>query len=127
MSKSRNTRQKEEISRIAAGFEGFFTSDDILARLRKKGSDISRATVYRYLKSLNRAGIIHRFTCGRRRVYSNKNRNHCHFICHICGKTEHFEVKKIDFIKEGEMGHACHFQLDVHGVCRKCLASAAKE
>jgi len=123
--KSRNTRQKEAIEAIAKNMEGFFTTEDLFLRVKSKERGIGVATVYRSLKRLGTEGAIHSYSCGRRRIYSTEAGNHCHFICSRCGKTDHFSLKNIDFIKNSVRGKACHFQVDVHGICEKCMRAEA--
>ena len=124
---SRKTKQKEQIKDAARGFNRFFSAEDLYSKAKKKNDAIGIATVYRSLKDLDKHGDVHSYICGKRRLYSTENSNHCHFICHKCGRTEHFKLKKIDFIKFGEIGQACHFQVDVHGICKKCLESAKSQ
>ncbi len=118
--KSRKTRQKEQIEAAAEAFGRFFTADELHERISRDGR-IGIATVYRSLKSLNRRGKLHCYVCGKRRIYSKDKSSHCHFICRKCGRIAHFEPGKIDFISGMDIGQPCHFQLDVHGVCRACL------
>jgi Fe2+ or Zn2+ uptake regulation protein len=123
--KSRQTKQKEQIEMAISCFNGLFTAEDLLDSVRKGNKTIGIATVYRLLKSLDRQGKVHSYLCSRQKLYSRYNENHCHFICHRCGRTEHLELKKLDFIKlDTGLGQACHFQLDIHGVCKKCLENS---
>ena len=52
--------------------------------------------------------------------FSHTN-NHSHFICEKCGIKKHIDIKNIDFIKKNIPGSICHFQVDVTGVCDKCI------
>ena len=121
---SRKTKQKEQIKKAAKGFTGFFSAEELYSKVKKKNKTIGIATVYRSLRDLDKSGDVHRYLCGTRRLYSTESGNHCHFICHKCGRTEHFKLNKVDFLKEVNIGQVCHFQIDVHGVCKKCLESS---
>lgn len=125
--KSRNTRQKELIESVAGTMENIFTADDLYKSAAGKEKGIGIATVYRCVKLLCEKGVLHSYKCGRRKVYSNKSSNHCHFICHKCGKSEHFDVRNLDFLKEVVDADVCHFQLDVYGLCRKCSENDARQ
>ncbi len=118
--KSRRTRQKELVGSAVGRIDGFFTADELHERISSEAK-IGIATVYRSLKSLNRSGRLHCYVCGGRRIYSRDSNSHCHFVCRECGRTIHFGLRKIDFIRETGVGQPCHFQLDVHGVCSDCL------
>jgi hypothetical protein len=39
----------------------------------------------------------------------------------VCKTTKHIELKNIDFVENEISGEVCHFQLDVTGICEKCL------
>jgi Fur family ferric uptake transcriptional regulator len=58
------TPEKEKVLREAFAMEGHFEADELAFRLRKKGSRISRATVYRTLPLLVRAGLLNRVIHG---------------------------------------------------------------
>jgi len=119
--KTRNTKQKEVIEAAAKSMGGFFTADELFSKTSAKEKGIGIATVYRSLNKLDSEGKVHSYSCGKGRIYSVGGENHCHFICHRCGNSEHFELKNIDFLKNVDAGQACHFQVDVHGICKKCL------
>ncbi len=116
---NRGTRQKEIISEEIQKLSKSFTAEELHKKLSNKGIGI--ATVYRFLKSTRRSGKLHAYTCERRTIYSREKMSHSHFICEKCGKTTHLEVDKIDFLKRKIYGEICHFQIEVTGICKKCL------
>jgi Fur family transcriptional regulator, ferric uptake regulator len=118
---SRKTKQKEQIRDVVLANDGFFSAEELYSNVKRKNKTIGIATVYRSLKDLDHKGEVHCYICGKRKLYTTENGNHCHFICHKCGRTEHFILKKVDFLRELKMGQACHFQVDIHGICRKCM------
>ncbi|OIO20716.1 hypothetical protein AUJ17_05215 [Candidatus Micrarchaeota archaeon CG1_02_47_40] len=119
--KTRNTRQKGIIEGRLEDFDSFFTAEELLANARKKSKKIGIATIYRFLKEAENEGKLHSYLCGRRRVYSMEESSHCHFTCSKCGRSGHFRLKDISSIRASVEGKICHFQLDVTGVCGKCL------
>jgi len=120
----RHTRQERALTESLNHFDAFFTADE-LARETQEKSHVGVATVYRFLKNKELAGEVHSYICRRRRLYSVNEDSHCHFTCAKCGRVEHFKLSKIDFIKDATKGRVCHFQLDVTGVCTRCLKKAA--
>ncbi len=121
MKKSRKTKQKQLIQSEISKFTSFFTADELSAQIKKKDPTIGIATVYRLLKDLRKKRELHSYVCNRKMIYSREKNNHCHFICQRCGQTTHFSIDKIDFLTTKIKGEICHFQIDVHGICEKCL------
>ncbi|MEN9626033.1 MAG: hypothetical protein RL557_361 [archaeon] len=117
---SRNTSQKILLQEEIQKSNSFFNAEELHQKVRKKDKTIGIATVYRFLKSLKEKNKIHSYTCNRRIIYSLENKNHCHFVCENCGKTEHIHVSSLDFIKNKMSGIICHFQIDIAGLCEKC-------
>jgi len=124
MKETRSTRQKKLIIKKLSEMDTLFTAEEILSEVRKEDKKIGIATIYRFLKGHAKDEHIHSYDCDRRKVYSSKTDNHCHFICKNCGNVEHFSISKIEFIKEKIKGDICHFQIDVHGICEKCKGSS---
>jgi len=119
--KSRKTKQKELIQSEISTFTSLFTADDLFDKIRKKDKTIGIATVYRFLKDLRKRKELHSYVCDRKMVYSREKNNHCHFICQKCDTVTHFNIDKIDFLQTKIKGDICHFQIDVYGICNKCL------
>ena len=120
---TRITRQKNILEEELKKVNTFFTAEELLTKAQIKDKNMGIATIYRFLKDKTSKDNIHSYTCDRRQVYSTQKNNHCHFICTKCGKTTHFNVKDIDFIKKNINGKACHFQIDIHGICNECNKS----
>ena len=117
----RATKQRQTIEQEIADFASFFNAEDLYKKVSKKNSKIGMATVYRYLNDLVANSEIHSFLCNRKTLYSNSKKNHCHFTCERCGERKHHNIKKLDFLNEQVEGELCHFQIDITGVCKKCL------
>ncbi len=119
--KSRNTRQKEIISEEILAEKDFFSAEELHQRAQGKDKQIGIATVYRYLRIAKETGSIYAYECEGRNVYSTAKKDHCHFVCKKCGKTVHFNVSSIDFLKKKMDGEVTQFQILVEGYCRSCL------
>src|SRR3989344_3270029 len=118
---SRNTKQKELVAKELKNFSSFFTAEEIYQSVKKYDKKIGLATIYRFLKEYAKKEELHSYQCGKKTIYSNNKNSHSHFICKNCGKTVHMDVKDIDFIKKKIKGSVCHFQIDIYGICEKCL------
>ena len=120
MKQTRSTRQKELIENKLRRMKNLFTVEDLHSEIKKEDSKIGIATIYRFMKETATKKRIHSYECNRRKIYSFESNNHCHFICEKCGKIEHFNVSKLDFLKTSVKGDICHFQINVYGLCEKC-------
>jgi len=120
---TRITRQKRIIEEEIVKFKTFFTADELFEKVQLKDKKIGIATIYRFLKENATKKHIHSYYCDRRQIYSTHNNSHCHFICTQCGEVTHIIIKDIDSIKKNIEGQLCHFQLDIHGICKKCIKS----
>ncbi len=100
--------------------------EDLLAKVRKKNSHISYATVYRTLLLLVDAKLAHQqqFGKGHSRFEPCKQQHHDHLICSNCGKIIEFEN---DTIEELQKRIATkyrfklnHHKMELYGICEDC-------
>ncbi len=117
---SRKTRQKALMEEVLSSSTSFFSAEEFFKKAQKEDFSLGIATVYRFLKETLKQGALHAYTCGRSLIYSREKNAHCHFICEKCGRTMHFPVETLDFLKKNVPGAICHFQLDVYGICKSC-------
>ena len=119
--KSRNTKQKEKIQNEIAKIKDFFTSEDIYNNILKVNKDIGLATIYRFLNDLRKRKEVYTYTCNNKLLYSKDKRSHCHYTCEETGKTIHFDIDSLDFLKNKIPGSISSFQIEVKGKCKDCL------
>ncbi len=119
--KQRATRQKQILEEEIGNYSSFFNAEDLLGRVSKRNPRLGLATIYRYLREQVTAGKLHSYTCNRRMLYSTSKKNHCHFYCEKCGEIKHLQLQRLDFLQQSIGGEICHFQIDVKGICRKCV------
>ncbi|MEM4637634.1 MAG: transcriptional repressor [Candidatus Woesearchaeota archaeon] len=119
--KSRKTKQKELLEQEIKKIKGFFTAEDLFNFESIKKSGIGIATIYRFLKDKKNKRELHSYICENKCIYSTSSSNHCHYVCQVCGKKEHINIKDIGIIKKNIKGTICHFQIDVTGICEKCI------
>ena len=116
---ARITRQKQRLYQATQEFTAFFNAEELHRKVARHIPGL--ATIYRFLNSLENSGEIHAFLCNHRKIYSLSKKNHAHFTCEVCGAISHVALKNVDFLKENIPGKACHFQIDITGICEKCL------
>ena len=117
---SRNTKQKEIISKEIQKINSFFNAEELNEKITQKDPAIGIATIYRYLNEAEKTGELYAYMCERKKTYSKGKKSHCHFICEETGKTIHFDVDNLDFIKDKIPGTINSFQLEVKGTCKDC-------
>ena len=120
MSRIRQTQQLEVLQQATQQLESFFDAKQLHAQAQKADPEIGIATVYRYLRDAVDARQLHPYRCGRRKVYTREQRSHCHFVCEKTGRTIHFDLDDVEFLKNKIPGSITSIQLEVRGVCDDC-------
>ncbi len=123
MAISRETRQKDILCAQVSLMHTFFSAQELFDKVFLLDSGVGKATVYRFLQRTRDAGSIHSFECGGVTVYSLTARMHCHFVCETCGDQEHFLLSDLPFLTREMQKRACHIQVSVDGVCKKCASN----
>lgn len=93
---------------------------------RLSGGGLDRATVYRNLLSLTKAGLLVRTHLGDSvwrfelpRTVSSKHANHPHFICTDCGLVTCLSAKSVTLRGDATRNKIAEIQL--RGVCAECI------
>lgn len=97
------TPETEAVLKEALALEGHFEAEELAYRLRKNGSRVSKATLYRTLPLLVRAGFIREVIHGEKHLYYehvHEDNRHDHLICLVCGKLIEFEDQPMKEIQE---------------------------
>jgi len=110
-----------------------FDAEDLVIRMRERGTKISRATIYRTLEILHGCGLV-----GRVRLNEEKYRyerlkrgeHHDHLVCTSCGKVVEFVDRAIEK-RQDAVCRAHDFRATAHshqiwGLCGACRARAGK-
>jgi Fur family ferric uptake transcriptional regulator len=123
----RNTPEREEIITEIFARRDHFDVDELYLRLRKKGSRVSKASIYRNIPLIAECGLI-------RAVWHEDGHmhyetmygsgHHCHLRCIKCGKVIEFVEKELKGLEQ-RLGKKHDFEvvehrLDVMGYCSKC-------
>ncbi len=121
------TPEREKVFEEALKMGGHFEAEDLSYRVRKKGSRVSKATVYRTLPLLVKAGLIKEVIHGEKHhhyEHIDGNSLHDHLICLKCGKIEEFAEQSLREI-EGKICQKHQFQaqkivVEIFGYCKNC-------
>jgi Fur family ferric uptake transcriptional regulator len=100
--------------------DGHFDADEIYFKMKKGGTQISRATVYNTLDLLIECGLVQRQQFGKNLYYYERAyayQQHDHIICKECGAVMEFCDPRIQEIKTmmenmhnfNITGHSLHF------------------
>ncbi len=121
------TPEREEVLQEALRTEGHFEAEDLAFRLRKSGSRVSKATVYRTLPLLVGAGLIKEVIHGEKHhhyEHAHEDSLHDHLICLKCGKIVEFVDEPLKEVEE-EICNKHHFRpekivVEIFGYCKNC-------
>ncbi|HMF08553.1 MAG TPA: transcriptional repressor [Thermoanaerobaculia bacterium] len=124
----RATSERKAIAReIAARGARHFSAEELVARFRRRGTQVSRATVYRTLEHLVSGGLVRRLSFGRKHALYEGNEGgarHGHLICLDCGRIAVFTSepwqRPLDSVARRRQFQARAISIQVFGSCRRC-------
>ena len=107
---------------------GHFKIDDIIIKMSTVEKPVSRATVYRTIKTIEEAGLVKYLrSTNDEKIYEVQKEHHDHMICEICGKIIEFhneELEKLqDAICDSHGFTPQQHTMKIFGICNKCKAS----
>ncbi len=130
---SRNDMKKTAARAVAAdaaaSLKGHFDAEALLVEAKKKDRKVSRASVYRAVPLLVKAGIMREsIQKDGRRVFESCSGNHCrhhdHMICVKCGAILEFEDNVIEkhqeMIAKKYRFKILEHRLELRGLCKNC-------
>ena len=127
------TQQREAVAAVVFYADSHLSVDDIDRVLRADRVHVGKATVYRTLDLLLRAGLVdeHDFGEGFKRYEPRGARGHHeHLICTECGRVVEFTSDRIErmtgLIAEDHGFRHHHHRLEIHGVCSQCAQRDAE-
>ena len=119
----RLTSQRENILDYLKGVKIHPPAETIYNEVRKKLPRISRGTVYRNLKNLQKKGTIQEIPADIAH-FDGDISSHAHFICLECHQIfDIFEVCKECRVlkrKKIKVGKINNYQISFYGHCKKC-------
>lgn len=129
----RKTRQKTAILERLKRTEGeHVTADALVEILRRSGTPVGKATVYRYLSELEANGRVRRYrslngpSCWQYMAEGAPCDEHYHLLCEGCGNIVHFDSEQLGEAFRSVSGRN-GFVLDqaktvFYGICAACLS-----
>ena len=127
----RFTDQQRELVAHVFARHSHFDAKELTRNLKRAGSRVSRATVYRTLDKLVEAGLLRTIEIGSRTVYDHDYGYpaHDHLVCEGCGAMIEFHSDGLDDVLK-RVAAAHEFQpagrtLVVRGTCGECNRARA--
>lgn len=127
----RNTPERYAVLEELYSSEGHFNADEIFLRMKNKGSQISRATVYNTLEILVECNLVDCHQFGQNHMHYERAfgyKHHDHLICTTCGKIIEFSMPEIEMLQD-EMCNRLSFKADRHSlqIFGKCSDCSSKD
>lgn len=126
MTQRRNTPQKAAVKHALGEATGFVSAQQLHQTLKKHGSAIGLATVYRALADLAAAGEADSLQSKEAEVLYRActTSHHHHLICRKCGLTLEIEAQNLEkwadqVAKEHGFAEPSH-NIDIFGICAGC-------
>ncbi len=124
MAALKNSKQRDAVYENLLGRYDHPTADEIFLSVKKQLPNISLATVYRNLKTLESEGQILKITTGDSDRFDGHTENHYHLLCEGCRRVFDLRTEgNLDLSSlplkgfEGEItGHSLLF----FGLCKDC-------
>ena len=124
----KSTRERKIILKELETREEHFNAETLYSGLSQKKQRVSKPTIYRTLKLLEKLRIIERFDIKKNCFYYEPllhRREHGHLICEECGKIVDFSVRDFDaiestIVKENDF-KLSYISIRAFGLCENCL------
>ncbi len=123
----RFTKQRESVWEEILSTDDHRDADEIYMAIRKKGTAVSRATVYRTIDVLVKNNMVRKLDVGigpSKFEHKMDAHHHDHIICIQCGRIEEFMVDRIEELQD-QVAEEYEFKLVRHihqlfGLCKDC-------
>ncbi len=123
----KRSSKRDRVLQIFQRQAGHVSADDLVDAVHREAPGIGRATVYRTLQWMVRAGIARKvdFGEGRSRFEpSYRHPRHFHLICTTCHRSSEFLSSDVETLME-EIAAARHFTttqqvVQIYGTCEEC-------
>lgn len=124
----KSTKEREIILKELETRGEHFNVESLYSCLSKRKQRVSKPTLYRTLKLLEKLRLIERFDIKKKCSYYEPvlhSRGHGHLVCEECGKivdfsTGDFETLKSAIVKEKDFTLG-HLSICAFGLCQSCL------
>jgi len=105
------------------------TAEQLFAAVSARLPGVARATVYRNLETLLRAGVLRKvWHAGAAARYEVSRDRHHHLVCVVCDKVRDVHLAALDRLPRPSAPGFLILDYSVHfmGVCRDCASSASR-
>lgn len=132
MNNIRNTLQREIVFQEICQIQGHATADMIYDKIHESHPSISKATVYRNLRALEKQGKVMRIEVpDGADHYESKKREHYHIKCTCCGRIFDASLPYMPQLLELERAADKEFSFSAYtllfeGICPSCQPSQTK-
>jgi Fur family ferric uptake transcriptional regulator len=123
----KSTKERETILKELEVLKEHFNAEKLYSILSGKGTKVSRPTIYRTLKLLERFHLIERLDVKKNCFYyepMSHKKDHGHLICEQCGKIIDFSWESIGSLKlevvKGKDFKLDNISIQVFGICGRC-------
>ena len=122
----RNTKQRTAVSAVLAEAEGFYSAQELHARLKERGERVGLTTVYRTLQGLADAGEIDVMRPpGGEHLYRRCSQgHHHHLVCRECGSAVEVEGPAVESWADKVASRHGYVDvshtLEIFGTCPAC-------
>ncbi|MBL7256173.1 transcriptional repressor [Actinoplanes sp. LDG1-01] len=124
----RNTKQRSAVSAVLSEAEGFYSAQELHARLRERGERVGLTTVYRTLQGLADAGEIDVMRPpGGEHLYRRCSQgHHHHLVCRECGRAVEVEGPAVESWADKVASRHGYVDvshtMEIFGTCPDCAA-----
>jgi Fur family ferric uptake transcriptional regulator len=130
-----DTQQRREILEEIYRKRRHFDVEELVREMRKRGSRVSRATVYRTISHFEKSGLVRRLSFDEDHAHYEITlgaAHHEHLICESCGRVVEITDSALEkclrriLRAEGFSDEAAH-TVEIMAVCRECLEAESDE
>jgi Fur family ferric uptake transcriptional regulator len=129
----KSTRERGIILRELEMRKDHFNAEKLYFSLIQKGTNVSRPTIYRTLKLLEKLHFVEKLDIKKNCFYYepiSQKKDHGHLICEQCGKIMDFSSNSFKHLKS-EVGKEKDFKMDnisfqAFGICGNCQKELQK-
>lgn len=119
---ARMTAQRRAVLDVLEGNRTHPTAEDIIARVQQKLGDVSPATIYNTLESLEKLGLVRRLDGLEQKAHFDPDTSeHQHAICRNCKRV--FDVS----LQQVKVPGFSVEDIVIHGLCHECLGQVSNQ
>jgi Fur family ferric uptake transcriptional regulator len=123
----KNTKEREILLAELETHRNHFNAEDLYACLSRKGPRVSKPTIYRTLKLLEKLHLIKRFDIKKNCFYYEPlfhKGDHGHLICDKCGKIIDFSIGDLSTLRSAILKKRRftpdYISIRIFGRCKRC-------